>query len=65
MAEFAANNHINALTGITPFFADNGFHFHTDIESPQANQENGKRAKLLTADKIVKNQEEKASYLQD
>ena len=26
IAEFAANNYVNASTGITLFFADNGFH---------------------------------------
>ena len=26
MAEFSANNHINESTGMTPFFADKGFH---------------------------------------
>ena len=65
MTEFAANNYINASTGITPFFADNGFHLCTGVESLQANQKNNKRARLLTADKIVKNQEKIASNLQD
>ena len=27
MAEFLANNHVNESTEMTPFFADNGFHF--------------------------------------
>ena len=26
MAKFSADNHVNESTGITPFFADNGFH---------------------------------------
>ena len=65
MAEFAVNNYINASTKITSFFADNDFHFCTGVESPQANQRNGKKAKLLAANKIVKNQKEIASYLQD
>ena len=65
MAELVANNHINASTRITLFFANNGFHPCIDVEPPQANQKNGKRAELLAADKIVKNQEEMASYLQD
>ena len=26
MAEFAANNHVNASTGVTQFFADYGFY---------------------------------------
>ena len=38
MAEFSANNHINELTGMTPFFADNGFHPQTGVKPPQAYQ---------------------------
>lgn len=34
MAEFAASNHINAATEVTPFFADYGYHPRTDIEPP-------------------------------
>ena len=34
MAKFAVNNHINASTEITSFFADNSFHPCTDVESP-------------------------------
>ena len=65
MAEFAANNHVNASTEITPFFADNGFHLCTGIEPPKASPENNWRAELLAADKIVKNQQEMASFLQN
>ena len=66
MAEFLANNHINELTGMTPFFADNGFYPCTDVEPPQAYQQGtSQKAKLLAADKIVANQEETLSYLQD
>ena len=36
MAEFLANNHVNESTGMTPFFADNGFHPRTSVEPPQA-----------------------------
>ena len=32
MAEFLANNHVNESTGMTPFFADNGFHPRTSVE---------------------------------
>ena len=56
MAKFAANNHINASTEITLFFADNDFHSRTDIESLQTSQKYSRKAKLLAADKIVKNQ---------
>ena len=65
MAEFAANNHVNASTRIITFFADNGFHSRTGVELLQANLGNGQRAELLAADKIVKNQEDMASFLQD
>ena len=65
MAEFAANNHVNVSTRITPFFADNGFHLCTGIEPPQAYQGANQKAKLLAADKIVANQEEMATFLQD
>ena len=33
MAKFAASNHVNTSTSMTPFFADHGFHLHTGIES--------------------------------
>ena len=66
MAEFSANNHINESTGMTSFFADNGFHPLTGVEPPQAyQQETSRKTKLLTADKIVKHQEETRSFLQD
>ena len=65
MAEFSANNHINESTGMTPFFADNGFHPQTGVEPPQAYQQANRKAKLLTADKIVKQEEETRSFLQE
>ena len=46
MVEFSANNHVNESTGMTPFFADNGFHSCTGVEPPQA-YEKGRRAELL------------------
>ena len=64
MAEFSANNHINESIGMTLFFADNGFHPRTGVEPPKA-YERGRRAELLAADRIVANQEETVSYLQD
>ena len=64
MVEFLANNHVNESTGMTLFFADNGFHPCTGVEPPQA-YERGRRAELLAADRIVANQEETVSYLQD
>ena len=66
MAEFAANNHVNALTGITLFFADNNFHLCTGIEPPQfTSLKAGRKAELMTADKIVANQERMVLFLQD
>ena len=65
MAEFLANNHINKLTGMTLFFADNGFHPCTGVEPPQTYQGAGWKVELLAADRIVANQEEMISYLQD
>ena len=65
MAEFLVNNHINELTRITPFFADNGFHLCTGVEQPQSYQEASRKAKFLAADKIVKHQKETCLFLQD
>ena len=64
MAEFSANNHINESTGMTPFFADNGFHPRTGVEPPQA-YERGRKAELLAADKVVKQEKEMRLFLQD
>ena len=65
MAEFSANNHINTSTEITPFFADNSFHPCTGIEPPQAYQGASRKAELLTANKIIANQEQIATFLRD
>ena len=65
MAEFSANNHVNESTGMTLFFADNGFHPRTGVELPKSYKGASKRAELLAADKILANQEETVSYLQD
>ena len=64
MAEFLANNHVNESTRMTPFFADNGFHPRTGVEPPQA-YTGSRKAELLAADRIVANQEETLSHLQD
>ena len=64
IAEFAANNHVNESTRMTPFFADNGFHPRTGVEPPQA-YTGSRKAELLAADRIVANQEETLSHLQD
>ena len=65
MAKFAVNNHINASISIMQFFANNSFHPQIGIEPLQAYQKAGRRAELLAADKIVANQEQMASFLQD
>ena len=54
MAEFATSNHINASTGMTPFFANHGFHPCTGIEPPgMFESESEQKAKLLAANNIV------------
>ena len=50
---------------MTPFFADNGFHPRTGVEPPQPYQEASRKAELLTVDKIVKQEKETRSFLQD
>ena len=66
MAEFSANNHINESIRMTPFFVDNGFHPQTGVEPPQAYQQGtSQKAELLTADKMIANQEETVQFLQD
>ena len=64
MAEFAANNHVNISIGIISFFADNSFYPRICVE-PSVNQQNSQKIELLAADKIVKNQEDMALFLQD
>ena len=65
MAEFSANNHVNESTEMTLFFADNGFHLRTGVEPPQAYQQARQKAELLTAHKIMKQEEETCSFLQE
>ena len=66
MAEFLANNHINESTEMTPFFADNGFHPCTSFEPPGTYGSSvDRKAKLLSADRIVATQEKMLSFLQD
>ena len=66
MAEFSANNHINESTGMTLFFADNDFHPCTGVKPPQTYQQGAcQKAKLLTADQIVKQEEKTRWFLQD
>ena len=66
MAEFLANNHINESTRITPFFADNGFHFRTGIEPPRTyNSSVDRKTELLDADRVVATQKKMLSFQQD
>ena len=50
---------------MTLFFADNSFHPRTGVEPPQAYERAGRKAELMAADRIITNQEETVSYLQD
>lgn len=52
IAEFAASNHVNASTDMTPFFANHGFHPRTGIEL-SGTYKSERQAELLVADKIV------------
>ena len=63
-AEFAANNHVNVSTGMTPFFADHGFHPRCGIEPPGTYEGKG-RAEILHADKIIERQKAMRTWLRD
>ena len=64
MAEFAVSNHINALTDVTPFFANHNFHPCTNIEPPRT-YKGEQKAKLLAANKIIYRQKKMIAFLQD
>lgn len=65
-AEFAANNHINTSTGMTPFFADHGYHPRSGIEPPHSYDDSGtRRAELRRADAIIERQEAINKYLRE
>lgn len=49
IAKFVASNHVNTSTGVTPFFADHGFHPRTGIKPPETYKRDQK-AELLAAD---------------
>ena len=65
MAEFATNNHINASTGVTSFFADYRFYPQTGIEFLGIYKNSKKRGKLLAANRIVRRQENMIGFLQN
>ena len=64
MAKFAASNHVNALTDVTLFFADHGFHPRTGIELFRT-YKGEQKTKLLAVDKIICRQEEMMAFLQN
>ena len=64
IAKFAASNHVNVFTGMTPFFADHGFYSRTGIEPPRT-YKGKQQAELLAADKIVCRQKEMMTFLED
>ena len=64
IAEFAANNYVNASTDMTLFFADHGFHSCTSIKLPGMYKSEW-QAELLAADKIICRQKEMMTFLQD
>jgi reverse transcriptase-like protein/integrase-like protein len=63
-AEFAVNNFVNQSTGMTPFFANSGYHPRTGAEPP-GTYEAASNAEMETADKIVERTEEIRTWLQD
>ena len=65
MAKFAANNHVNTSTGVTPFFADHSFHSQTGIKPPKTYKRGEQQAKLLAVDKIIAQQAKMITFLQD
>ena len=64
IAKFAVSNHVNTSMGMTPFFADHGFHPCIDIE-PLGTYKEEQKAKLLAANTIICRQKEMIAFLQD
>ena len=63
-ARFAINNHVNDSTGMTPFFADHGYHNRSGVEPPEPMEANAMgRAELLAADKISTRQKAMFKWL--
>ena len=65
MAKFSTYNYINKLTQMTLFFADNCFHLRMSVEPPKIYQKTSRKARLLTADTIVNQEEKMRLFLQD
>ena len=62
-AEFAVNNHTNASTGMSPFFADHGYHPRSGSELPQPFDSNVTGRAELMSDKITARQEAMTKWL--
>lgn len=65
MAEFAASNHVNASTGVPPFFPNHAYHPRTGIEPPKTYGNGDRKAELLAADEIVTRPQGMMDFLQD
>ena len=63
-AEFTANNHVNESTGMTPFFADHGYHPRTGAEPPRP-EDSTRNPAIEAADQLVRRTEAIRQRLQD
>jgi hypothetical protein len=64
--EFAANNHVNVFTEMTPFFADHEFHPRTRTKPSRTYDSiTPRRTELARANKIVERQNEVRNWLID
>jgi hypothetical protein len=63
-AEFAGNNFDHSATGITPFFAEHGYHPRSGVEPPGTYGRRG-RAEIEQADKIIARVKAMQEYLQN
>lgn len=63
-AEFVGNNSDHSATGMSPFFADFGYHPRSGAEPPGTYEGRGK-AEVETADRIIKRNEEINEWLRD
>lgn len=63
-AEFTANNHVNESTGMTPFFADHGYHPRTGAEPPIP-EDSTRNPAIEAADQLVRRTEAIRQRLQD
>jgi len=61
-AEFAVNNHVNESTGMSPFFADHGYHPRTGAEPPSNSPRD---PEMQAADQLIQRTEAIRLHLQD